>query len=124
MRSVAGLPKLGLKPEDVAEIPPKHLASLLAGLAALQGAVAARLADGAMAGETNGNGANTVADEMLTAEQAARRTGLSRRSLYARAAEPACRTVRPTCVGLSRVDRPAAGSGCATAATHSDRRTG
>jgi predicted DNA-binding transcriptional regulator AlpA len=87
MRSVAGLPKLGLKPEDVAEIPPKHLASLLAGLAALQGAVAARLADGAMAGETNGNGANTVADEMLTAEQAARRTGLSRRSLYARAAE-------------------------------------
>lgn len=69
--------RLGIAPADVADMPREALPGLLAGLAALQAAVAARLA---VVPDANGNGAGP--DEMLTAEQAARRTGMSRRLLY------------------------------------------
>src|SRR5690242_17802479 len=72
---------LGLDPSAVASLPPEALPALLTALAAFQTAVAARLA---AAGPTPANIAlGGGHDEMLTAEQAAPRTGMSRRWLYA-----------------------------------------
>ncbi len=65
---------------DVASLPRESLPGLLAGLAALQSAVAARLVE-APARELS------VADEQLTADQAAQRTGMSARYLYKHARE-------------------------------------
>ncbi|OGF10423.1 MAG: hypothetical protein A2W00_08965 [Candidatus Eisenbacteria bacterium RBG_16_71_46] len=78
-----GKPRLAMGPEDVARAPRESLASLLADLAALQTAVAARLA--VAAAEDRGQAHGAGPDEMLTAELAARRTGMSRRQLYKRA---------------------------------------
>src|SRR5689334_6786254 len=70
---------LGLDPADVASVPPEALPGVLAALAAFQAAVAARLVG---ANPASASGAHERGhDEMLTAEQAAPRTGMSRRWL-------------------------------------------
>jgi predicted DNA-binding transcriptional regulator AlpA len=76
------LPLLGLDPSAVASLPPEALPGLLAALAAVQAAVAARLA---VANPTPLGARESGHDEMLTAAQAAGRTGMSRRWLYANA---------------------------------------
>ena len=73
-------PVIGVTVTDVASLPRESLPGLLAGLAALQGAVAARLLE-TPARELS------VADEQLTADQAAQRTGMSARYLYKHARE-------------------------------------
>jgi len=71
---------LGLTPSDVAEMPPECLPALLASLAALQGAAAARLA-----ALPTRDTSPLSDDRLVSVAEAAKRTGMSRRWLYLQA---------------------------------------
>lgn len=96
----ATAPMLGLDPDAVARLPVSTLPGLLAALAALTTAVAARLA-ATPAGEGPPNVPGE--DRLVTAAEATRLTGMSLRWLYAHADELpfACRIGRA--VRFSRV---------------------
>jgi predicted DNA-binding transcriptional regulator AlpA len=73
------VPALGLDPGDVAHLSPECLPGLLAALAALQGAVAARLVAPAL---VRSDGRSVGNDCLLSATEAAKRTGMSTRWLW------------------------------------------
>jgi hypothetical protein len=75
------LPTLGLDPAAVASLPPEALPGLLATLAALQAAVAARLAATPV-----GSGDDCAADGLISAEAAARMAGVTREQFLRRQA--------------------------------------
>ena len=105
-------PVLGLAPADVANLPPEALPGLLAALAALQGAIAARLA-AAPVHALNGEAA-AASDGLLPVEEAARLAGVTVKEFYRRKAlRPAVvklghRTIR---VNERKLHRILAGSG-------------
>jgi predicted DNA-binding transcriptional regulator AlpA len=69
-------------PERALDLPPAEAAAMLAQAEGLAAVLRARLAG---AGQTGGRSDTTGPDEMLKAEQAARRTGMSERLLYKKA---------------------------------------
>ena len=71
---------LGIIPPDVATMPPEMLPALAMEIAAIQGAMAARMASVPVR-----NGGDSDSDEMVNAKEAARRTGMSQRLLYKKA---------------------------------------
>jgi predicted DNA-binding transcriptional regulator AlpA len=81
------LPALLADPPLAMNLSQSEAVAALAQVGALEAVLRARLAATMSSASATGDGADHCHDEMLTAEQAARRTGLSRRSLYARAAE-------------------------------------
>jgi predicted DNA-binding transcriptional regulator AlpA len=85
------LDELLTDPARVRDLGPEEIPALLVGLAALQGALAARLT--ALAASRNGQ-PEPGADELLTAKEAGRRLGLSADYLYRHAGQLPF-TVRP-----------------------------
>jgi hypothetical protein len=84
-------PLLGLQPDDVADLPPAVLPGLLAALAALQTAVAAKLAGMPAEGR---QGDPPASDGLLHVEVGARMAGVTREQFLRRQA------FRPTLVKL------------------------